>query len=68
MDCQVYQVETAAELLGISARAVRNAVRLGRIPSIRTAKRILIPRQALDQMLEGRVACGGTEITDRGIE
>jgi excisionase family DNA binding protein len=41
-----------AKLLGVSKNTVYDAVRTGRIPSIRFGKRIIIPRVALVKKLE----------------
>ncbi|MEQ1954413.1 helix-turn-helix domain-containing protein [Mesorhizobium sp. CN2-181] len=49
-------VEEAAELLGIGRNAGYEGVRRGEIPSIRIGKRLLVPRAALDRMLNGEAA------------
>lgn len=46
-------VDQVAELLQISRGHCFSMVREGRIPSLRFGKRILIPRKALEAMLEG---------------
>ena len=46
-------VEVAAQL-GISRNAAYEAIRLGQIRSIRIGRRILVPRQALEEMLRGK--------------
>jgi len=46
-------VEEAAQVLGISRATAYEAVGLGEIPCIRIGRRILIPRMALDRLLEG---------------
>jgi excisionase family DNA binding protein len=45
-------VEEAAVALGISRASAYEAVRRGDVPSIRIGRRILVPRRALDQMLD----------------
>lgn len=45
-------VPEAAEMLGLSKNFVYQLVREGKLPSIRFGKRILIPRVALEKMLE----------------
>jgi excisionase family DNA binding protein len=45
-------VEEAAAALGISRASAYEAVRRGDVPSIRIGRRILVPRRALDQMLD----------------
>jgi excisionase family DNA binding protein len=49
-------VEEAAQVLGISRALAYEAVRRGEIPHIRIGKRILVPRTALDRLLQ---AAGG---------
>ena len=49
------KVEEAANLLGISRGLAYEMVRLGKIPSIRFGHRLLIPRRALNRLLDGNV-------------
>lgn len=49
---RVYTVEEAACLLGISRSSAFTAVRRGELPSLRIGRRLVIPRAALDKMLE----------------
>lgn len=46
-------VEQAAEALGISRAFAYEAVSRGEIPCIRIGRRVLVPRIALERMLEG---------------
>lgn len=46
-------VEEAAELIGIGRATAYAAVRNGELPSVKFGKRILVPRVALQGMLEG---------------
>lgn len=48
----VFSVRVAAKLMGISKNTVYTLVQTGEIPSIKWGKRILIPRVALEKMLE----------------
>ncbi|MGP8182083.1 MAG: helix-turn-helix domain-containing protein [Acidimicrobiales bacterium] len=48
----VYTVEEAASLLGISRSFAYEAVQHGDIPSMRIGKRILVPKAALERLLE----------------
>lgn len=48
----VLTVEEAAEYLRIGRAAAYAAINAGEIPSIRIGRRILIPRQALERLLE----------------
>ena len=47
-----YSVVEAAELLGLSRPAAYKAVRAKQIPSIRFGRRIIIPRKALETLLD----------------
>ena len=45
-------VDEAAALLGISRTLAYDGVRTGEIPSIRIGRRLLVPRQALERILQ----------------
>lgn len=45
-------VEEAARLLGISRGLAYQMARLGKLPTIRFGRRLLVPRRALDRLLE----------------
>jgi len=45
-------VPEAAEMLGISRNFAYELVKQGKLPAIRFGKRLLIPRVALERMLE----------------
>jgi excisionase family DNA binding protein len=53
MVSQTLRVEEAAKVLGISRNTAYAAIRRGEIPVIRIARRILVPRPALDRILQG---------------
>lgn len=48
-----YQIEEAAQLLGIGRNHCYEAAKRGDIPAIRIGRRILVPRAALDSLLKG---------------
>jgi|TARA_R100000501_G_C2629350_1_gene124043 excisionase family DNA binding protein len=48
---QTYTVNETAEILGISRESAFKAVKNGDVPSFRIGKRILIPRIALEALL-----------------
>lgn len=48
-----YTVEEAAKLLGIGRCGAYEAARTGQMPTIKIGKRILVPKAALDRMLNG---------------
>ncbi len=58
-----WTVEEAASALGISRAFAYDAVRRGEIPAIKIGRRILVPRMALNRLLEhpqeGRPALDG---------
>ena len=47
-----YSVELAGKLLGISRPSAFEAARRGDIPTIRIGRRILVPKKALQKMLD----------------
>ena len=49
---KTYSVDQAARLLGIGRSAAYEAVTRGQLPSVRIGRRVLIPRAALDRLLE----------------
>jgi excisionase family DNA binding protein len=49
-------VEYAAGVLGISRAAAYNYAKDGKLPVIRLGSRIVIPRAALDKLLQGTAA------------
>ncbi len=51
IDRQTYTVAETARLLGIGRNAAYDAVRFGRLPTLRFGKRLVVPRAALDRML-----------------
>jgi excisionase family DNA binding protein len=55
----VVSVEEARQLLGLSRGLMYDAVRRGEIPSVKVGRRILIPRAALQKMLEGNSVAKG---------
>ncbi len=50
---QVLSVSEAGRLLGICRDSAYAAVRNGTLPSIRIGKRIVVPRAALERLLNG---------------
>jgi len=49
---QTYNIEEVARILGIGRNQTYEAVRTGQIPSIKIGKRLLVPRAALDRLLD----------------
>jgi excisionase family DNA binding protein len=48
---RVYDVKAVARALGLSRNTVYELIRQGQIPSVRLGRRILIPREALENLL-----------------
>ena len=51
-DSLTFTVTEVAKLLGISRGAAYEGVREGQIPALRIGRRILIPKAALERLLE----------------
>jgi len=51
-----YTIQEAARLLGISRNSAYDAAKMKQIPVIRIGRRLLVPRAALDRMLDGASA------------
>jgi excisionase family DNA binding protein len=51
--CLTVSVEDAARILGISRGAAYTHARDGSLPTIRLGKRLLVPRAALEKLLQG---------------
>jgi excisionase family DNA binding protein len=51
---QTYTIEEAARIIGIGRNSAFEAAKRGEIPVIRVGRRILVPRVALDRLLEAR--------------
>jgi excisionase family DNA binding protein len=51
----VYTVAEARQTLGISRGLMYEAIRTGTIPSVRIGRRILIPKTALERVLDKKV-------------
>jgi excisionase family DNA binding protein len=47
-----YNIEEAGQLLGCGRNQAYLAARAGQIPTIKIGKRLLVPKAALDRMLE----------------
>lgn len=63
-ECLTLSVEDTARLLGISRGLAYQMVREKQLPSLRFGRRIVVPRYALERLLEGRD--GGMEDGGRG--
>ena len=52
MEKQTYSVPEAAKILGLNRNSGYDAVKRGEIPVIRIGKRLLVPKPALDRLLQ----------------
>ena len=52
MDRQTFTIEETAEILGIGRSAAYQAARDGQIPVIKLGRRLLVPKVALERMLD----------------
>lgn len=52
-------VPEVAETFGISRAHAYELVRLGRIPSLRLGRRLVVPKKALEEFLERACSLGG---------
>lgn len=51
MEKVVYTVDEVAELLGISRPTAYENVKIGKIPSIKIGRRVLVPKSSFDKWL-----------------
>lgn len=56
-----YSIEEAAKLLGIGRNACYEAARTGQVPTVRIGKRLLVPKIALNRLLQGLSGTGAHE-------
>jgi excisionase family DNA binding protein len=55
-------VQEAATLLGLSRNVAYDAIARGQIPSIRIGRRLLVPRLALERMLDIQVPSPSSDL------
>ena len=53
---KTYKIEEAGKLLGIGRNGAYEAAKSGQLPVIKIGKRLLVPKAALDRMLNGEAA------------
>ena len=51
-DRKTYKIEEAGRLLGVGRNQAYEAAKSGQIPTIKIGKRLLVPKAALDRLLE----------------
>lgn len=57
-------IEEAASLLGISRALAYDLVRRGELPRLRLGRRVVVPRKALENFIEGSRPVAGPEGVD----
>ena len=57
----VYTPREAACLLGLSRSSLYEAIRVGVIPALRVGRRLLVPKAALERLLERSLEAGGDD-------
>ena len=57
----VYTPREAACLLGLSRSSLYEAIRIGVIPALRVGRRLLVPKAALERLLEGSLGSGSDD-------
>ena len=50
--CRTYSVREAAQILGLGRNHTYGAIYRGEIPALRFGRRIVVPKDALDEMLQ----------------
>jgi excisionase family DNA binding protein len=55
---QTLKIEEAAKVLGISRNTAYDAVKSGQLPTVKIGRRFLVPKAALERMLESAVVTG----------
>ena len=61
MKRETLSVPEAAQVLGISRSLGYEMARIGKLPTIRFGKRLVVPRRALERMLEQSEVVGGCD-------
>jgi excisionase family DNA binding protein len=51
-ECQTLSIEDAGKVLGIGRSSAYKAVKSGEIPSLRFGSKVVVPRKALDALLQ----------------
>ncbi len=52
LECRTYSVREAAQVLGLSPSHTYGAIYRGEIPALRFGQRIVVPKDALHELLE----------------
>ena len=61
MKRETLSVPEAAQVLGISRSLAYEMARIGKLPTIRFGKRLVVPRRALERMLEQSEVIAGCD-------
>jgi len=58
---RLISIDTAAELLGVSSRHIRNLAARGQLRSVNLGRRVLIPRAEIDRLVGEPASLGGPQ-------
>ena len=61
-DALTYSVDEVAQLLGVGRNSAYEAIARGEIPVIKVGKRLLVPKAALEKLLNGRLLKSKDEV------
>jgi excisionase family DNA binding protein len=63
-ECQTLKIEEAAKILGISRNTAYDAVKTGQLPTVKIGRRFLVPRGALERLLESAAPVAANDSAD----
>lgn len=52
VECRTYSVREVAQILGLGRNHTYGAIYRGEIPALRFGRRIVVPKEALDEILQ----------------
>jgi excisionase family DNA binding protein len=61
VESKVVSAETAAVMLGVTKNHIYALCRANRLRHVRLGRRVVIPKEAVDDLLSGRVASSDTK-------
>jgi excisionase family DNA binding protein len=59
---QTLNIDEAAKILGISRNTAYDAVKSGQLPTVKIGRRFLVPKAALDRMLESAATAAASPV------
>ena len=67
METQVFTVQEAGQRLGLGRVSAYRAVRRGEIPVLRFGRRLVVPKRAIERLLEGPERFSSEDAAQRGV-